>query len=118
MVRGAAIIFGHEGGLLRPRTVAIAADGLVRAGSDTANDSLKVIPPAAVAALATLARTGGFWVIKAPPSRRPPRNPDAARSFIEVTLTCGSRRAEYVMGEPMPAAFTDLEALLMALTGG
>jgi hypothetical protein len=110
--QGAAITFGHEGGSLRPRTVTIAADGRVRAGSDTASDSLTTIPPAAVAALARLARSGGFWTLRPPSVRRPPRNPDAARTFIAVALTCGARRAEYVMGEPIPALFVELEALL------
>ncbi len=115
--RGVTITFGHEGGLLRPRTVTIDADGRARAGSDTATDSLTTIAPAAVAALARLARTGGFWALRPPPVRRPPRNPDAARTFIAVALTCGTRRAEYVMGEPMPTAFAELDALLAAVTG-
>ena len=115
--RGATITFGHEGGSLRPRTVTIGADGRVRAGADSATDSLTTIPPAAVAALARLARTGGFWTLHPPPVRRPPRNPDAARTFIAVRLTCGTHRAEYVMGEPMPPTFAEFDALLATVTG-
>jgi hypothetical protein len=115
--RGAANTFGHEGGSLRPRTIANAADGRVRAGGDSASDSLTAIAPAAVAALARLARTGGFWTLRPPPVRRPPRNPDAARRYIAVALTCGTHRVEYVMGDPVPAAFTEFEALLGALAG-
>ena len=114
--RGATFAFGHEGGTLRPHAVSISASGLVLAGTDAATDSVNLIAPAAVAALATLARTGGFWTLRPRPVRSPPRNPDAARAYIAVTLTCGSHRAEYVAGEREPAAFTQLMALLAQVT--
>jgi hypothetical protein len=115
--RGAAITFGHEGGTLRPHVVAIGADGVIRAGSDSASDSVATVPAAAVAALARLARTGGFWTLRGSVIRRPTPNPDAARTFIAVALSCGSRRVEYVTGEPVPAAFTELQALLTLIAG-
>ncbi len=115
--RGATITFGHEGGSLRPRTITIAADGRIRAGGASATDSVAAIPPAAVTALATLAHEGGFWTLSSPPVRRPPRNPDAARTFIEVTLSCGAHRVEYVTGEPIPPVFSGFEALLAVVTG-
>ena len=114
--RGPTITFGHRGGSLRPRTVSIGADGVVRAGADSATDSVTVIDALGVAALARLARTGGFWSLRPAPVTRPPRNPDAARAFIAVRLTCGSHRAEYVMGERTPAAFRELDALLAQVT--
>jgi hypothetical protein len=114
--RGVTFAFGHEGGTLRPRAVSISANGLVRVGTDAATDSVNVIAPAAVAALATLARTGGFWTLRPRPVRSPPRNPDAARAYISVTLTCGSHRADYVAGDREPAAFTQLKALLAQVT--
>jgi len=113
--RGAAITFGHEGGSLRPRTVAIFADGAVRSGGDAATDSVASLAPAAVSALVRFARNEGFWTVRAPAARRPPANPDAARSFIEVRATCGVRRAEFVMGEPWPRAFEEFNALLSAV---
>jgi hypothetical protein len=114
--REVTFAFGHEGGNLRPRSVSISANGLVRVGTDAATDSVTLIAPAAVAALATLARTGGFWTLRLRPVRSPPRNPDAARAYIAVTLTCGSHRAEYVAGEREPAPFTQLMALLAQVT--
>ena len=115
--RGATITFGHAGGSLRPRTITIAADGRIRAGGASATDSVATIPPPAVAALATLAHEGGFWALSSPPVRRPPRNPDAARAFIEVALSCGTHRVEYVTGEPIPPAFAGFEALLTVVAG-
>jgi len=32
-------------------------------------------------------------------------------------LTCGSHRVEYVIGDAMPAAFVELEAILADVTG-
>ena len=116
--RGPAITFGHEGGNLRPRTFTVTADGTIRSGGATAaSDSMAAIAPAAVRALARLARGGGFWTVPSPRIVRPPANPDAAREFIEVKLTCGSHRAEYV-ADGAPAAFADLFALLSVLVDG
>jgi len=113
--RGATITFGREGGNIRPRSYAIFADGRVTAGvGDAARDSVGTIPAAAVAALARLARSGGFWELRSPAVRRPPGNPDAAREFIGVTLTCGAHRVEFVAGAE-PAAFVELFALLSAV---
>lgn len=113
--RGATIAFGRVGGNIRPRSFAIYADGRITVASvDATRDSVAVISVAAVEALARLARSGGFWELVPPIVRRPPRNPDAAREFVEVTLTCGRKRAEYVAGAE-PAAFSEYLALLAAL---
>ena len=105
--RGAAFAFGSEGGNLRPGRVEIFADGRVTT-DDTSHTPR--LTPTVVAQLARQARTGGFWSLHAPPITRPPHNPDAARHFVLVRLTCGTRRAEYA-GDA-PAAFTRLLARL------
>ena len=103
------------GGNIRPRSFAIDASGRITVASvDSTRDSVTTIPTAAVAALGQLARTGGFWELTPPMIRRPTRNPDAAREFIEVTLTCGRKRAEYAAGAA-PAAFSEYLALLDAV---
>ena len=113
--RGAAITFGRESGNIRPRSFAIYADGRIAIASvNSTRDSVAVISAAAVSALARLARTGGFWELTPPIIRRPPRNPDAAREFVEVALTCGKKRAEYVAGAG-PPAFSEYLALLAAV---
>lgn len=113
--RGATVTFGRVGGNIRPRSFAIYADGRITvASADSTRDSIAVISVAAVAALARLARSGGFWELRPPTIRRPSRNPDAAREFVEVTLTCGRKRAEYVAGAE-PAVFSEYLALLAAV---
>lgn len=113
--RGATITFGREGGNIRPRSFSIYADGLITAASgDASRDSIAEISTAAVAALARLARIGGFWKLLPPVIRRPTRNPDAAREFVEVALSCGRKRAEYASGAA-PAAFSEYLALLAAV---
>ena len=113
--QGATIAFGREGGNLRPASFTITADGRITqsAGAGT-RDSIPAATPAAVAALARVARTGRFWMLAPRAIRRPARNPDAAREFIEVTLACGSHRVEYVAGTA-PAVFSELLALLEAV---
>lgn len=118
---GATITFGREGGSIRPRSFAIAADGRIRAGNAApaapaapAPDSVATIPPGAVEALVRLARTGGFWDLRSRTIRRPPANPDAAREFISVSLTCGTHRAEFVSGGA-PPVFAEFFALLATL---
>ena len=112
---GPAITFGREGGNIRPRSFAIWSDGRITpADSAAVRDTISAIAPAAVAALARLARTGGFWALAPRAIRRPTRNPDAARDFIDVQLTCGRHRVEYIGGRG-PPAFAELLALLGAL---
>jgi hypothetical protein len=114
--RGATITFGREGGNIRPRSWTIAADG--RIGGDTlvpTRDSIAPIPADAVAALARFARTGGFWELRSRRVRRPPANPDAAREFIAVSLTCGAHRVEFVPDDA-PRTFTEFFALLSSVT--
>jgi hypothetical protein len=113
--RGATIVFGRAGGNIRPRWFTIDADGRVSANaSDSTHYTVATIPAGAVAALARLARSGGFWELRSPVIRRPTANPDASREFAEVTLTCGRHRAEFVSGAE-PAAFSEFLALLTAL---
>ena len=68
-----------------------------------------------MAAIARLARVGGFWELRSPAVHRPPSNPDSARQFVEVVLTCGRHRAEFVSGGVEPEAFSELLTLLTAL---
>ena len=109
--RGPAFVFGREGGNIRPAASAIYADGRVTRGDST--DSTATVSPDAVAGLARLARLGGFWTLRVPATRRPPRNPDVARRYVEVHLTCGSHRVE-TAGD-VPTAMRQLLALLEAL---
>ena len=111
--RGATISFGNSGGNLRPDSVDVRADGRVTLAGGRAGPTLD---PAAVAGLARLARTGGFWQLTPAPITRPPRIPDAARQLIVVRLTCGTHRAVYP-GTDAPPAFAELYALLVAVTG-
>ena len=113
--RGAAFTFGRVGGNIRPRSFSVYADGRITvATGDAARDSVDTIPAAAVAGLARLARSGGFWELRPSAVRRTPRNPDFAREFIEVTLTCGRKRAEFA-SDAEPVAFSELFALLSAV---
>ncbi|MEA3247932.1 MAG: hypothetical protein U9Q74_17425 [Gemmatimonadota bacterium] len=114
--RDPVVRFGLEGGSLRPRMVAIYPSGLVRAGIAEPSDSVGSIDATVVAALATFARSSGFWALRPPVIRRPPANPDAARRFIAVTLTCGAHRVEYVSGTPAAAVFDEFDALLRSVT--
>lgn len=98
--RGPTFVFGREGGNIRPSQTALYADGRVARGD-------------AVAGLARLARVGGFWTLVVPAIRRPTRNPDAARQYVEVHLTCRSHRVE-AAGE-LPTAMRQLVALLEAV---
>jgi hypothetical protein len=111
--RGATISFGNAGGNLRPDSTDVRSDGRVALAGGRAGPALA---PAAVAGLARLARTGGFWQLNPAPITRPTRNPDAARRLIVVRLTCGTHRAVYP-GTEAPAAFAELYALLTAVTG-
>ena len=104
-------MFGREGGNIRPATTSLYADGRVERGGLT--DSAATVAPDAVAGLARLARVGGFWTLHVPATRRPPRNPDVARQFVEVHLTCGSHRVE-TAGD-VPASMRQLLALLVAV---
>lgn len=115
VVGGATVKFGRAGGNILPRSLEVYANGgITVAAGDSMRDSVATIPADAVAALARLARTGGFWALRAPAVRRPIRNPDFAREYIEVTLTCGRKRAEYVAGAE-PAVFSEYRALPAAV---
>ena len=105
--RGATFSFGNEAGNLRPARTDVYADGRVSTGA-------RRLTPAVVAELARQARSGGFWALHPAPITRPPRNPDAARRFIVVRLTCGTRRTEYA-GDA-PPAFAALFARLDSAT--
>ena len=105
--RGATFSFGNDGGNLRPARTDVYADGRVSTGTSR-------LTRAAVAELAHQARSAGFWALHPAPITRPPRNPDAARHFIVVRLTCGTRRAEYA-GDA-PPAFAALFARLDSVT--
>lgn len=109
--RGPTFVFGREGGNIRPASTALYADGRVSRGDST--DSSAAVSPDAVAGLARLARLGGFWTLRVPAVHRPPRNPDAARQYVEVHLTCGSHRVETAGGAPPP--MRQLLALLQAV---
>lgn len=109
--RGPTFVFGREGGNIRPSQTALYADGRVARGD--AVDSIASVSPDAVAGLARLARVGGFWTLVVPAIRRPTRNPDAARQYVEVHLTCRSHRVE-AAGE-LPTAMRQLVALLEAV---
>lgn len=105
--RGATFSFGNEAGNLRPARTDVYADGSVSTGAPR-------LTPALVADLARQARSGGFWALHPAPITRPPRNPDAARRFVIVRLTCGTHRAEYA-GDA-PAAFAALFSRLDSAT--
>lgn len=94
--RAPTFTFGNHSGLLRPQTTTIGADGTVKTGGDTASDTIGRIPAASVAALAGRAATRGLLTVLMPAIRPPLRNPDAARQFIRLRLSCGTRTLEYL----------------------
>jgi hypothetical protein len=110
---GPAFVRGNQGGTLRPHAVRLWADGSVRTGAHARTTANQAIADS-VRAIATDVRHSALWGTIAPPITRPTRNPDVAREYIEVSLTCGHRRWLYPADET-PAAFDALSRRLDAL---
>lgn len=110
---GPVFIFGNEGGNLQRSATKLWADGSIqivparRTGADAAlADSVR--------ALARLARQSSFWTTTPPRITRPTRNPDVAREYLAVHLTCGVKRSLYP-ADAEPAPFHALLARLASI---
>lgn len=107
--------FGRTGGSIRPSAMRLGSDGaLSQVDSTKATPTSRTIPRDAVRGLARLAWSASFTGLPVAP-RKPTRNPDAARDFIEIKSACGAKHVEYASGEGAPA-FRELLSLLTLLS--
>ena len=110
-----SIAFGHTGGNLRPAATEIGVGGEVHHADDAHPGSVRgTVPRDSVRAISRRAWRGGFAALPTAP-RRPPRNPDAARPFIELRSPCGTHHVEYAPGTESKL-FRELYARLERLT--
>jgi len=108
-----SIAFGRTAGNIKPAILLLRTNGnLVRIDSARMSQ-LATVPVTEVQRLARRGWTGPFATLPEAPSR-PTRNPDAARSFVELRSACGTKHVEYAMGDG-PPAFRELYEALDAL---
>jgi len=112
---GPVFVRGNEAGTLRPSTIAFWADGSMRATAHARTAANRAIADS-VRMIAGDVRRSPLWTTVAPPITRPTRNPDIAREYVEVSLSCGRRRWLYP-ADAMPAVFDALSRRLDALAG-
>jgi hypothetical protein len=116
--QGTSFAFGKTGGTLVPDTMYVAADGTVRGSPRVPADANRVVrvPRDSMLALAHTAWERAFIALPAAPVR-PTRNPDAARSFINVSSACGRHKRVEAVPEEAPLVFRELLSRLRRLTG-
>jgi hypothetical protein len=111
--RRPVLVWGHEAGTLRPASITLWADGSMRDAAHARTPANRAIADS-IRVIASDVRRSALWATVAPPVTRPTRNPDVAREYIEVSLSCGRRRWLYPADEA-PAAFDALSRRLDAL---
>jgi len=114
--RATSFAFGSTGGTLRPDTVYLDADGTVRWSSRASETRVAHIPRDSVRSLAHLAWSRAFLSLPTAPTR-PTRNPDAARSFVDVRSACGRHKHVEAVFEESRPAFRQLLSRLEHLVG-
>lgn len=109
---GPTFVWGNEAGTLRPRRLRLWADGSLEDAGVRTRRRAEIAD--SVRALATEARRSAFWTTVSPPITHPTHNPDLAREYIAVALTCGHRRSLYPV-DAEPATFSALVRRLNAI---
>jgi hypothetical protein len=110
--RGPTFVWGNEAGTLRPRRLRLWADGSLDDTHARTRGRAEIAD--SVRALATEARRSAFWTTVSPPITHPTHNPDLAREYVAVALTCGHRRSLYPV-DAEPPAFSALLRRLNAI---
>lgn len=102
-VNTTTLVFGRDGGNIRPFIVTIAPDGVVADSSAGASGS---VPATTVKKLARLAWSRSFTGLRTSSSARS-RLKDESLAFIEARSACGTHRVERPLSLA-PRAFRDL----------
>jgi hypothetical protein len=88
---GPVLVFGHKGGNLRPYTVAIYADGRVKALSGHPPLKTERLAVEKLRELLSKARDKSFWEAGAGEAQGQPRLPDYGFVFVKVRPTSSKR---------------------------
>lgn len=102
-VNTTTLVFGREGGNIRPSVVTIAPDGVV---ADSSAGTSGALPVATVKKLARIAWSRSFAGLRTSSSARS-RLKDESTAFIEARSACGTHRVERPLSLA-PRAFRDL----------
>ena len=102
-VNTTTLVFGRDGGNIRPAIVTVAPDGVV---ADSTAGTSGALPVATVRKLARLAWSRSFASLRTTSSARS-RLKDESTAFIEARSACGTHRVERQLSQA-PKIFRDL----------